>query len=128
MGEDDKKKPNTSQRKSVKWHLVWRVTRMILASYIVSLLIISGAIVFNPALGFFRTIRLVGITFAVGGALMSLVPRAMREQEDIEAQTATTADYNPRQRAALIRDTRIAQWGMVLILVGFLNQLFGNLG
>jgi len=52
----------------------------------------------------------------------------MREPKDIEEQSATSADYNVAMRKALIRDTRIAQWGMVLITVGFMNQLFGNLG
>jgi hypothetical protein len=124
----DMEKIERPQRRTIKWHLVWRVARMILSSYIVSLLIISGVIVFTPALGFFRTVRLVGITFAVAGALFSLVPRAMREPEEIQSQADTYWGSNPHVKKALLRDTRIAQWGMVLILVGFLNQLFGNLG
>jgi hypothetical protein len=97
-------------------------------SYLSSIAVFLGVLVFTPPSAWFRVLRLVGIGFSVLGATISLVPRALRGTEEIQAQSDTYYGSNPHIKKALLRDTKIAQWGMALILVGFLQQLFGNLG
>jgi hypothetical protein len=97
-------------------------------SYLFATLILLVVIAFLSPGVWFRVLRLLGIGSSVLGATISLIPRALRGPEEIEAQAGTYADKNPHLEKALLRDTKIAQWGMGLILVGFLLQLFGNLG
>jgi len=97
-------------------------------AYLFSIFLFLIVLVLLPASVWSRDLRLIGIGFSVLGATISLVPRALRGADEIEAQAGTYADKNPHLEKALLRDTKIAQWGMAMILVGFLQQLFGNLG
>ncbi len=87
-------------------------------------------ILVTPVVGWFRAFRLVGIGCSVLGAVLSLIPRALRTDEEIVSQSWSWygTEGNPHVKKSLLRDTKIARWGMILILVGFIQQLFGNLG
>jgi hypothetical protein len=97
-------------------------------SYLFATLVLLVVLAFISPGVWFRVLRLLGIGSSVLGATISLVPRALRGTEEIQAQADTYYGSNPHVKKALLRDTKIAQWGMALILVGFLLQLFGNLG
>ncbi len=58
---------------------------------------------------------------------MSLIPRALRDRKDIEALAGTYYGENPHLKEFLLRDTRVAQSGMVIFGIGFALQLLGNL-
>ncbi len=113
---------------AMKWSQVMLLASMIGLSYIFSIFIIVLLIVLTPVGGWFRAFRLVGIGSNVLGAVLSLVPRVLRTDDEIVAQSTAKWDGNEAQKRALLFDTKIARWGLVLILVGFIQQLFGNLG
>ena|SRR2546422_7320106 len=92
-----------------------------------SVLLIVFVIISLPAVGWPQGFRIVGLMMNVTGALVSLVPRAFREKDQIENQARMYFGGNPHAIRALHRDTVIAQVGMVLLLVGFTQQLIGNL-
>ena len=92
-----------------------------------SLMVILFIVLSLPVVGWTKGFRIVGLMVNVAGALVSLVPRAFREQNQIENQARTFFGKNPHVGKALNRDTQIAQVGMVMLLVGFLAQLIGNL-
>ncbi len=97
-------------------------------SFSISVVIIIGVVLAVAPGGWLRTFRLVGLVFNITGAFASLVPRAMRERDEIEAQSAAIVGGNPHVRASMLRDTRVAQFGIALLAVGFFLQLIGNLG
>ena|SRR2546427_9812362 len=73
---------------------------------------------FAPAGNWAKDFRMVGLAFNVGGALLTLLPRAMRGLTDVEDQTSRPIDTKS--------DTIIALTGITVIMVGFLLQLVGN--
>jgi|SRR6266571_4512717 len=98
-------------------------------SYLSSIAVFLGVLLITPPSGWFRALRIVGIGFNVLGAVLALVPRVIRTDEEILGQSQSWyGEGNPHVKKALLRDTKIARWGMAFILVGFLQQLFGNLG
>lgn len=115
--------PSTSagprRRRSYEW-LIGAVGLV----YLISLVIIILVLVTLPELswGPARTFKIVGLSFNVFGAFLSLAPRASRNREQIERELAMT--YG---RERLWFDTMIARWGLVIFGVGFIQQLIGNL-
>jgi hypothetical protein len=97
-------------------------------SYAISVFIIISVVLTVAPGSWLRTFRLVGLVFNITGAFASLVPRAIREADDIKAQSEMVIGGNPHMRASLRRDTKVAQVGIALLAVGFFQQLIGNLG
>ncbi len=112
--------------KSKKWF--WTLLLTVIAAYLISGAFVLAILFLTPVESWFRAFRLVGLGSGVLGATLSLSTRALRGVEDIQAQAGTYVGHNPHLVRALTMDTRIARLGMVLILVGFFNQLIGNLG
>jgi len=97
-------------------------------SIVVVLVFFLVVLVTQPYQAWFRDLRIFGLCFNVAGALTSVIPRALRDQKDIEALAGTFWDGNPHLKAFLLRETRVAQSGMVIFCIGFALQLLGNVG
>lgn len=107
---------------TMTWSQFRLLVRTIGLSYLFSTLVLISLIIVVPSTGWFRAFRLVGIGFSVLGALLSLVPRVLRTDEQITELSTPKYDFHPEQKQALLFDTKIARWGMVLILVGLSNS------
>ncbi len=113
----------------MKWRQVGILAFQLAVSYVLSVLVIVIVIVTLPVGSWVsgRAFRLVGLGFSVGGAMLSLIPRALRTREEIEAQAGTYWGSNPHLKKDFLRDTTIAKYGMILLAVGFIQQLVGNI-
>jgi hypothetical protein len=112
----------------MKWGQVKLLAGMIGLSYVLSIFIIIALILVLPVVGWLRAFRLVGLGSNVLGAVLSIIPRALRIDAEIIELATPHWNMNEAQKKALLFDTKIARWGLVLILIGFIQQLFGNLG
>ena len=112
------------------------VTMSVLLSgvFIIFLIVFLGIVVTQPSQGWFHDFRLFGLLYNAVGAFLSVIPRALRDKKDIEALSKTWSkpsghwSENPNFKAFLLRDTQLAQIGMIIFGLGFSLQLVGNLG
>ena len=89
-----------------------------LGSFFITFLVTVAA----PAVSWARAFKIIGLSFNVAGAIISLTPRAIRDMEMIERELSMI-DGRDRLR----RDTLTARYGLAVIAIGFIQQLFGNL-
>ena len=103
------------------------MTAFLLTSFALAIFLVIGIFLTQPVDAWLRDLRLLGLSFNVAGALTSVIPRALRDLQDIEALSGTYWGENPHFKKWLLRDTRTAQSGMVILGIGFALQLLGNL-
>ncbi|SRR6266487_1795777 len=95
-------------------------------AYLVGLVLVFAVRVFLPSYSF-QVLRIVGLAFTILGALYQVTSKALRTQEEIDRASTPTLGRLPIMDL-LIKETKIARTAMVLILLGFMLQLAGNLG
>lgn len=110
----------------MKWRQVGVFGLTLLVSVIVAFYVMLTVILTIPRENWPQDFKIIGIGFTVAGAIVSLLPRILREQKEMEAQAGGTYGPNPEFLKALQRDKRFANAGMFVILVGFLLQVLGN--
>ncbi|SRR6266568_1018886 len=111
----------------MKWSQLGIVTVSVFVSFSLAILLVIVIFLTQPVDAWLRDLRLLGLSFNVAGALTSVLPRALREPQDIEALAGTYWEQNPHLKKFFLRDTRVAQSGMIILGIGFALQLLGNL-
>jgi hypothetical protein len=104
------------------------MTVLLSGTFLIFTILFVGILVTQPYQNWLRDFRIFGLCYNIAGAFLSVIPRALRDKKDIEALAGTYYNENPHFKAFLLRDTRIAQIGMIIFGIGFALQLVGNLG
>jgi hypothetical protein len=104
------------------------ITVLVAVSVLFFSVLFLAVLVATPYQTWLRDLRILGLCFNVSGALIAVIPRALRDRKDIDALAGTYWNENPHFKRFLLRDTFIAQSGMILFSIGFALQLLGNLG
>jgi hypothetical protein len=70
---------------------------------------------------------IVGLAFDVAGTLILASPLFFVSRKKAEKLGATLFGGNPLQVQDRLRQSKMAKWGALLIIIGFLLQIYGNI-
>jgi len=113
----------------VKWFdSLVRMSVLLSGSFLIFAIVFLGILATQPSQNWFHDFRLFGLLYNAAGAFLSVIPRALRDKKDIEAMSKQYISENPTFKAYFLRDTQLAQIGMIVFGLGFSLQVVGNLG
>ena len=72
--------------------------------------------------------QIIGLLYDAVGILILGVPAVFRMSQEVQAQSGTYYNYNVHLAKALATSRVDISIGSVVLLIGFVSQLFGNLG
>jgi hypothetical protein len=69
---------------------------------------------------------IVGLVFNLVASFLIAYGRIFRSKETIEKESKTKGGHNPFEEKHRLKETRIAQIGAIVMVIGFAIQIAGN--
>ena len=71
-------------------------------------------------------ILIVGLVFNLLASLLMAYGRIFRSKETIKNESITQGNYNIHEEKHRLKETRIAQLGAIIMIIGFAIQILGH--
>ena len=71
-------------------------------------------------------ILIVGLIFNLVASLLMAYGRIFRSKETIKNESITQGNYNIHEEKHRIKETRIARFGAIIMIIGFAIQILGH--
>ena len=71
-------------------------------------------------------ILIIGLVFNLVASLLMAYGRIFRSKETIKNESITQGKYNVHEEKHRLKETRIAQLGAIIMVVGFAIQILGH--
>jgi len=73
-----------------------------------------------------NTIIIIGLILNLIASFLIAYGRIFRSKHTIRNESKTKGDHNPHEEEHRLKETRIAQVGAVIMVIGFAIQIIGN--
>ena len=73
-----------------------------------------------------NNVIVIGLIFNLVASLLMAYGRIFRSKETIKNESKTKGIYNPFEERHRLKETRIAQLGAIIMIIGFAIQIAGN--
>ncbi len=71
-------------------------------------------------------ILIIGLVFNLVASLLMEYGRIFRSKETIKNESITQGNYNVHEEKHRLKETRIAQLGAIIMVIGFAIQILGH--
>lgn len=71
-------------------------------------------------------ILIIGLVFNLVASLLMAYGRIFRSKKTIKNESITQGKYNVHEEAHRLKETRIAQFGAIIMVIGFAIQILGH--
>ena len=69
---------------------------------------------------------IIGLVFNLVASLLMAYGRIFRSKETIKNESITQGNYNVHEEKHRLKETRIAQLGAIIMVIGFAIQILGH--
>ncbi len=73
-----------------------------------------------------NSVIIIGLIFNLVASLLMAYGRIFRSKETIKNESKTEGGHNPFEEKHRLKETRIAQVGAIVMVIGFAIQIAGN--
>ena len=73
-----------------------------------------------------NSVIIIGLIFNLIASFLIAYGRIFRSKETIKNESKTKGDHNPFEEKHRLKETRVAQIGAIIMVIGFAIQIAGN--
>ena len=73
-----------------------------------------------------NSVIIIGLIFNLIASFLIAYGRIFRSKETIKHESKTKGEHNPSEEKHRLKETRIAQIGAIIMVIGFAIQIAGN--